>query len=334
MEIQGLPDHKAHYSEIDKYLDEPLLEYVWKVADCFCPVVDYDGEPSESQYPVIFANRYIESKLTDEEKYARYIEFHPDATIDSAKEYYATRAGLDTSFIEDFFNRKEVINTLKAFHLDLEKFWYLLLFINDVVEDVCTNAPGRTTTQVDKVNELAKEISEATEIITKKNGRKSYETQDAFTLHVLNASISYFIKTYNNIVDGSGTYEECKAKLQELGLGDMFNDRAMLIYEERVALEKSHKTRLFAEMFQYFFKDLEADPEMKLDFTRKDSVDKLLLISRLTHIVGLQGEEYYERHILNDKGKYVANRRLSNLLSRYRDEPLPSTIGRIYCGYL
>ena len=114
----------------------------------------------------------------------------------------------------------------------------------------------------------------------------------------------------------------------------MFNDRAMLIYEERVALEKSHKTRLVAEMFQYFFKDLEADPEMKLDFTRKDSVDKLLLISRLTHIVGLQGEEYYERHILNDKGKYVANRRLSNLLSRYRDEPLPSTIGRIYCGYL
>ena len=333
MEIQGLPDHKAHYSEIDKYLDEPLLEYVWEVADRFLPVVDGDC-CCESQAPVIFANRYIESKLTDEEKYARYIEFHPDATIDSAKEYYATRAGLDTSFIEDFFNRKEVINTLNAFHLDLEKFWYLLLFINDVVEDVCTNAPGRTTTQVDKVNELAKEISEATEIITKKNGRKSYETQDAFTLHVLNASISYFIKTYNSIVDGSGTYEECKAKLQELGLGDMFNDRAMLIYEERVALEKSHKTRLFAEMFQYFFKDLEADPEMKLDFTRKDSVDKLLLISRLTHIVGLQGEEYYERHILNDKGKYVANRRLSNLLSRYRDEPLPSTIGRIYCGYL
>ena len=175
MEIQGLPDHKAHYSEIDKYLDEPLLEYVWEVADRFLPVVDGDC-CCESQAPVIFANRYIESKLTDEEKYARYIEFHPDATIDSAKEYYATRAGLDTSFIEDFFNRKEVINTLNAFHLDLDKFLYLLLFINDVVKDVCTNAPSCAPTQVDKVNEMVKELSKATEIIMKKNGRQNYET--------------------------------------------------------------------------------------------------------------------------------------------------------------
>ena len=333
MEIQGLPDHKAHYSEIDKYLDEPLLEYVWKVADYFLPVVDGDC-CCESQAPVIFANRYIESKLTDEEKYARYIEFHPDATIDSAKEYYATRAGLDTSFIEDFFNRKEVINTLNAFHLDLDKFLYLLLFVNDVVIDVCTNAPSRTLTQVDKVNKMVKGISDATEIIVKKKVGKDYKTQDEFTLHVLNASIAYFIKTYNNIVESSETHEECNARLQELGLGNMFNEWVELIYDNKVEFDKSHKTILFAKMFQYFLKDLEADSEMKLDFTRKDSVDKLLLISRLTHIVGLQGEEYYERHILNDKGKYVANRKLSNLLSRYRDEPLPSTIGRIYCDYL
>ena len=334
MKIQELPDHKAHYSEIDKYLDEPLLEYVWEVANYFCPFVDYDGVPSESQYPVIFANRYIESKLTDEEKYARYIEFRPNETLGSAKEYYATREGLDTSFIEDFFNRKEVINTLNAFHLDLDKFLYLLLFINDVVKDVCTNAPSCAPTQVDKVNEMVKELSKATEIIMKKNGRQNYETQDASIIHILNASVTYFVKTYNNIVNGSDTHEECKAKLQELGLEGMLNSWQELTYDNKVSREKSHKTRLFAEMFQYFLKDKEADPEMKLDFTRKDSVDKLLLISRLTHIVGLQGEEYYERHILNDKGKYVANRRLSNLLSRYRDEPLPSTIGRIYCGYL
>lgn len=89
MDIQELPDYKAHYSEIDKYLDEPLLEYVWEVANCFRPVVDDEGQPSESQAPVIFANRYIESKLTDAEKYARYIELRPNATIEDAKKYYA-----------------------------------------------------------------------------------------------------------------------------------------------------------------------------------------------------------------------------------------------------
>ena len=144
MEVQELPDYKAYRSEIDKYLDEPLFEYVWKVADCFLPVVDYDGEPSESQAPIIFANRYIESKLTDEEKYIRFIEFFPDNNLDSAKKYHAERARLDTSFKDTFFNDKEVQTTLKAFHIDSCKFWYLLLFVNDVVKDVCTNAPSRT----------------------------------------------------------------------------------------------------------------------------------------------------------------------------------------------
>ena len=328
MEVQELPDYKADRSEIDKYLDEPLFEYVWKVADCFLPVVDYDGEPSESQAPIIFANRYIESKLTDDEKYIRFIEFFPNNNIDSAKQYYAERAGLDTSFMDAFFNDKELQQTLEAFRIDPCKFWYLLLFVNDVVKDVCTNAPSRTVSQIDRVNEMAKSISEATEIITKKNGRKNFETQDEFTLNVLRASIDYFIQAYNNIVNTSASSKECKKRLEELGIGDMFNHRVMLIYEKKVELDKSHKTRLFAEMFQYFLKDIEADREFVKKSKEKISTDKLFLISRLTYIIGLQGRDYYERY--TDDGN--DNRKLSNLLSRYRNEPLPSTIGWIYSG--
>ena len=67
-------------------------------------------------------------------------------------------------------------------------------------------------------------------------------------------------------------------------------------------------------------------------WAREDSTDKLLFISRLTYIVGLQDKDYYERHILKE-GKYVANRKLSNLLSRYRNEPLPHKTGRFYSGW-
>lgn len=328
MEIQELPDYKAHRSEIDKYLDEPLFEYIWKVADCFLPVVDYDGEISESQAPIIFANRYIESKLTSDEKYKRFIDFFPNNNIDSAKQYYEERTGLDTSFKDTFFNDEEIQNTLKAFRIDLNKFWYLLLFVNDVVIDVCTNAPSRKSSQVDKVNEMLKGISEATEVITKKNGRKNYETQDEFTLNVLQASINYFIQTYNNIVNTSDTTQECKKRLEQLGLRGMFKDWVELIYKEKVGLEKSHKTRLFAEMFQYFLKGIEVDREVVKKSKEKISTDKLLLISRLTHIIGLQGKDYYERY--TEDGK--ENRKLSNLLNRYRNEPLPPTIGWIYSG--
>ena len=71
---------------------------------------------------------------------------------------------------------------------------------------------------------------------------------------------------------------------------------------------------------------------MGIHTTKEDSIDKLLFISRLTYIVGLQDESYYKRLILKD-GKYVANRKLSNLLSRYRDEPLPHKTGRYYSGW-
>ena len=61
---------------------------------------------------------------------------------------------------------------------------------------------------------------------------------------------------------------------------------------------------------------------------------KLLFISRLTYIVRLQGKEYYKRYMVNNEGNYVANRKLSNLLNRYKDEELPHLTGRIYTGYL
>ena len=67
MEIQALPDYKASNYEIEKYLDEPLLEYVWIVANKFKPDCDEQGTyPSIA--PIIFANRCIESTLTDDEK--------------------------------------------------------------------------------------------------------------------------------------------------------------------------------------------------------------------------------------------------------------------------
>ena len=50
MEIEELPDLKVNWIESYKYLDEPLLEYVWEVANHFLP--DYEDV---SAAPAIFA---------------------------------------------------------------------------------------------------------------------------------------------------------------------------------------------------------------------------------------------------------------------------------------
>lgn len=332
MEIQELPDYKARFYEIGKYIDEPLLEYVWKVANAYKP--NYDGvDYSESNAPVIFANRYIESKLTDDEKYARFQEIYPNKNLDSAKQHYEGDSELDTSFKEKFFSSEEVLRTIKAFNLDINKFWYLLLFINDFVEDAYTNAPGHGVSDLDKVNELSEKISKATEVAMAINGRESYRTDDDFTLSILKASIEYFIRRYNLIMDTSKDNETLKTRLKKLGLNDSIKSWSVVKFEEKITFEKSHKTRLFADMFQFFLKDKEADLNLVGKLQKRDSMDKLLLISRLTHIVGLQGEEYYERNVTNKKGNIVINRRLSNLLSRYRNELLPPITGRIYSGW-
>ena len=329
MEVQELPDYKAYRSEIDKYIDEPLLEYVWIVANQFLPVVDEDS-CSESHAPIIFTNRWIESNMTTEERYARFLEFFPNNTKEDIEQYYSKRPLLDTSFKETFFEKEEVLQTLKAFNIDLTKFWYLLLFVHDVVEDVCKNAPVHEPSQIDKVNELSEEISVATKILLEHDGRKSYETEDEFMLSVLKASVDYYIKVYNVVIESSRDQEECDTKLKALGLKGAFKNWRVLNYDDKISLDPSHKIRLFAKMFQYFLEDKQADRGLVEGYI--DSIDKLLLISRLVYIVGLHDEDYYKGKVLNESGRYVLNRRLSNLLSKYRKTPLPPMIGTIYSG--
>ena len=65
-QIEELPDLKVAWHESYKCLAEPLLEYVWEVANHFLP--DYEDV---SAAPAIFANRYAERNLSIEERYER-----------------------------------------------------------------------------------------------------------------------------------------------------------------------------------------------------------------------------------------------------------------------
>lgn len=74
-QIEELPDLKVSWHESYKYLAEPLLEYVWEVANHFLP--DYEDV---SAAPAIFANRYAERNLSVEERYERTQEMKTFAT--------------------------------------------------------------------------------------------------------------------------------------------------------------------------------------------------------------------------------------------------------------
>ena len=134
-QIEELPDLKVAWHESYKCLAEPLLEYVWEVANHFLP--DYEDV---SAAPAIFANRYAERNLSIEERYERTQEMK---TFKGTLEEYKKREyrKLDDSFKEKFLTNEDLQNTIEAYKLDVSKFWYLLLFVYDFIEDIGTNTP-------------------------------------------------------------------------------------------------------------------------------------------------------------------------------------------------
>ena len=109
--IEELPDLKIGWYESYKCLDEPLLEYVWEVANHFLP--DYEDVSSA---PAIFANRYAEKNLSVEERYKRAKDMK---TFKGTLEEYKKREyrKLDDSFKEKFLSNEDLQNTIEAYKL-------------------------------------------------------------------------------------------------------------------------------------------------------------------------------------------------------------------------
>ena len=135
--IVELQDRKRPWSDTFYYLDEPLLEYVWELAQStFAPENDL------SNYPCLFANRYFERNLSVEERYKRDKELnYTSYSFEKYVELKSNHRQFKDSFKDKFLNNEDLQNTIEAFGLDVSKFWYLLLFIYDYTESICTKAP-------------------------------------------------------------------------------------------------------------------------------------------------------------------------------------------------
>ena len=167
-QIEELPDLKVTWHESYKCLNEQLLEYVWEVANHFLPdyaETDTGMIPVESSAPAIFASRYAERNLSVEERYERSKEMK---TFKGTLEEYKKREyrKLDDSFKEKFLTNEDLQNTIEAYKLDVSKFWYLLLFVYDFIEDIGTNAPALNKSVLEDFSHFHATLLEATSMQT------------------------------------------------------------------------------------------------------------------------------------------------------------------------
>lgn len=317
--IKELPDLKIGWWESYKCLDEPLLEYVWEVANHF---VSYEGDISIA--PAKFVNRYITSKLTPEENVLRLKEMGIDKSLD---DFIAPNfKKMDMSFKDRFLENEDLQNTIKAFGLDVSKLWYLLLFVHDYIEDFGTNAPSLKKSEVQDIGDFVDNLSDSTSIILINGRKKNFVTSEKKTIEFIQLALDYYIKTYNDIINQNLAQNDKLKLLKNIGLNHFLEHGQAIDFENQRTLEITFKKWKFADMFQYFLKDRKADKKKLSQENVKVSTDKMMFISRLIYTVGYDGKRYNEEYD-PDGNK---NRKLSNLLRKYRNEDFPDFANHYY----
>ncbi len=299
IQIEELPDLKAAWHESYKYLDEPLLEYVWKVANRFLP--SFDGENfGESSSIGVFCQRYFDES--------------------------STFSRLD---IERYIENEELQETLEAFNLDASKFWYLILFVYDYTESICTDASSIEQSLLKEANTFNDKLATATSL-SLANGRKTYFTDREDILKLIRISFGHFIQTYFKIMnDENLSWSEKKEQLENIGMDKQMQavfDADIVNRQKEVMLKPIHKIRKVVEMFRYFLEDKTADKTAFTEQITKVSTDKMILISRVVYTMGYGREEYNKEY--DDRGN--KNRILSNTLRSYDGKDPINTRSRYY----
>ena len=318
--IEELPDLKIGWYESYKCLDEPLLEYVWEVANHFLP--DYEDVSSA---PAIFANRYAEKNLSVEERYKRAKDMK---TFKGTLEEYKKREyrKVDDSFKEKFLSNEDLQNTIEAYKLDVSKFWYLLLFVYDFIEDIGTNAPIMGKSVLEDFATFLTNLCDASSITLKQGNKKSYYTEREDLINIIQIAVHHFSESYTKIINSNKDRETKIELLKEIGLKDLIDNSLLskMDFKEKFSLDISHKKWKFTDMFLFFIGNRKATtiPNKKV----KVSKDKMILISRLIYTVGYDGKRYNEEYDSENN----KNRMLSNLLRRYKNEKFPSVIANNY----
>ena len=276
--IQELPI----YDDMRTYLDEPLLEYATIVANNFW--LFYDPEMQEETYshvPDIFHRRYSNGEI-------------------------------NTVRLMKYETSTEVQDTIKAFGIDKDKFWYLCLLIKDYVEDKTINAVVSNPTHREEMISFASEI----EKLKPKRWADLYLTEGEGQLTLKIGKHPLIIKNGHTLALIKIAVEEYLERNQD---NTFLLDSSPVDFNNKTTLADGYKIFLFDKYLSWFMQRFEADKTTHSSDSNLFvvSIDKKLLISRMLFILGITDDEaYYEEYKDNSSAK---NDKLKNTLKNYRN---------------
>ena len=266
------------------------FEYVYDYAYDNFPSVDYDGMYIDFSKAFIFINRYNNNQIQIGIKY------------------------------EDYLKDEELQETIDAFGLDKEKFWYLILFILDYstcfsynkVPDVLSpknqleKLSNEIDNNIDSLNETHLKVTfdKPIKLVLDIKGKRKFVIDDPTTLYVIS-------KLCMNLVNNTS-----EDSFLNLGTIPIFNEDGTPNIE---TVSNSVHITYFAKMFITFFDN---NPQFK-GIKKKGKnglLNKQLLISKLVYITKLS----------RSKSFLISDETLKGFLKQYKDLKI-SNPNMIYC---
>ena len=221
---------------------------------------------------------------------------------------------IDQSRKQKYLDSKEVQDTLRAFHLDAEKFWYLCLFIKDIVEGYADGydaiSPREEITQLVALLQKVESDKNDNSLRTKSNallslklGKMSVKIDNQLTLDIIKAALYTILQTDNRMLD------------------------ADLLNMKRIHKADIYKIAWFNKYLSSFLKDKVADKAVYAFKGSDISTDKSLLISRMIFVLGLSGEENFYIEYTDEK---VKKDYLKGYIKKYKKVEVPAHQSRYF----
>lgn len=223
--------------------------------------------------------------------------------------FYLRLSSIDTSRKQKYLDSEEVQDTLRAFHLDAEKFWYLCLFIKDVVEGYADGidavSPREEISQlVALLNKVKSDFKrdgtyslKSNAMLSLKVDKETVKIENPLTLGIIKAILYKFLQTDNKLLDDSS-----------------FN-------MTKIHKAPIYKIALFNMLLKWFLKDKVADKAIYASNGNKISKDKSLLISRMIFILGISDDESFFDEYKEDGSKLDY---LKNYIKKYKNIEVPT----------
>ena len=304
-------------SELVMWEDIGLLDYIGDVENIYIPSYDVFEYRDSADIVMIPIDDETSAGFTEEE--IRLADTRPvEAT--ECKEIFSNRYNGNHIKIKNAYDtyKKDLGHLVEKLGLDVEKFWFLTLFIFDYCESIFYQGETYKPTPLEQLYKLSYTIKQCSKeepmTLKFKCGKKKAELDSQLAITVL----SSLIEDFNEELNQECSSEDKNISNRAYQLRRLLNKRE--IQEEADIPSDSPIIVYFAKMFLNFF-DMQSQICSKRRTGVKHTKIEMDLVSKLVYFTGLSIKEDW-----ND----IESEYLKAFLKQYKDYKYPNNTSSIY----